>query len=60
MVSHEPREHLKRFCRVLTAVKVETWKDYTVFKSVTGLEAVLLPKCPMDGLFSSKPNESYP
>ncbi|MDP6326284.1 MAG: hypothetical protein QGI36_04245, partial [Candidatus Thalassarchaeaceae archaeon] len=35
VVTHEPREHLKKYCRVLTPSDGETWKDYTVFKSVT-------------------------
>ena len=35
VVSHIPLEHLKRHCRVLTPSAEETWKDYTVFKSVT-------------------------
>ena len=35
VVSKQPREHLKKWCRVLTPGNGETWKDYTVFKSIT-------------------------
>ena len=35
VVSKNPIEGLKRFCRVLTPSDQETWKDYKVFKSVT-------------------------
>ena len=35
IVCHEPIEHLKKFCRVLQPTENETWKDYTVFKTVT-------------------------
>ena len=35
VVSKNPIEELKRFCRVLTPSDQETWKDYKVFKSVT-------------------------
>jgi hypothetical protein len=40
VVSKNPIDELKRFCRVLTPSEQETWKDYKVFKSVTwvGLE----------------------
>ena len=37
VVSSEPLEHLKRYCRVLKPTEQETWKDYTVFKTVTWL-----------------------
>ena len=37
VVSHEPMEELKKFCRVLQPGEKETWKDYTVFKTVTWL-----------------------
>ena len=35
VVSKKPLEHLKKWCRVLTPGNGETWKDYTVFKSIT-------------------------
>ena len=35
VVSKEPIDELKRYCRVLTPSAEETWKDYKVFKSVT-------------------------
>ena len=35
VVSKNPINDLKRFCRVLTPSEQETWKDYKVFKSVT-------------------------
>ena len=35
VVSKNPIDELKRFCRVLTPSEQETWKDYKVFKSVT-------------------------
>ena len=35
VVAPEPMEHLKKFCRVLQPTENETWKDYTVFKTVT-------------------------
>jgi DNA mismatch repair protein MutS2 len=35
VVSKNPINELKRFCRVLTPSEQETWKDYKVFKSVT-------------------------
>ena len=35
VVSKEPLESFKKWCRVLQPSKDETWKDYTVFKSVT-------------------------
>ncbi|DAC54038.1 MAG TPA: hypothetical protein D7I11_05550 [Candidatus Poseidoniales archaeon] len=37
IVSNEPLEHLKRFCRVLKPAESESWKDYTVFKTVSWL-----------------------
>ena len=37
VVSSEPLEHLKRYCRVLQPTEQETWKDYTVFKTVSWL-----------------------
>ena len=27
--------HLEKYCRILTPSSEETWKDYTVFKTVT-------------------------
>tara|TARA_B100001093_G_scaffold177219_1_gene169874 strand:+ start:18191 stop:20182 length:1992 start_codon:yes stop_codon:yes gene_type:complete len=39
VVSREPREHLKKWCRVLQPGEGETWKDYSVFKSVTWIGA---------------------
>ena len=35
VVTKNPIDELKRFCRVLTPSEQETWKDYKVFKSVT-------------------------
>jgi hypothetical protein len=35
VVSREPLEHMKKWCRVLQPGDGETWKDYSVFKSVT-------------------------
>ena len=35
--SHELLEHLKRYCRVLKPTESESWKDYTVFKTVSWL-----------------------
>ncbi|MGB0602978.1 MAG: MutS-related protein, partial [Candidatus Poseidoniaceae archaeon] len=35
VVSKNPIDELKRFCRVLTPSEQESWKDYKVFKSVT-------------------------
>ena len=35
VVSHEPMEELKKYCRVLKPGENETWNDYTVFKTVT-------------------------
>ena len=37
VVSHEPLDHLKRYCRVLKPTESESWKDYTVFKTVSWL-----------------------
>ena len=58
VVSHEPRENLKRFCRVLTPGDGETWKDYTVFKTVTWIGSGAPAQAP-DGwiVLGSKPNE---
>jgi len=35
VVSKNPIDELKRFCRVLSPSEQETWKDYKVFKSIT-------------------------
>ena len=35
VVSKEPLDSFKKWCRVLQPGEGETWKDYTVFKSVT-------------------------
>ncbi|NCG00817.1 MAG: hypothetical protein GWP25_03385 [Euryarchaeota archaeon] len=35
VVSKEPLEVFKKWCRVLQPGEGETWKDYTVFKSIT-------------------------
>ena len=58
VVSHEPLEYLKRFCRVLIPGEGETWKDYTVFKSVTWIGSGAPAQAP-DGwiILGSKPNE---
>ena len=39
IVSKNPIDELKRFCRVLSPSEQETWKDYKVFKSVTWVGA---------------------
>ena len=39
VVSKNPIEELKRYCRVLSPSEQETWKDYKVFKSVTWVGA---------------------
>ena len=39
VVSKNPIDELKRFCRVLSPSEQETWKDYKVFKSVTWVGA---------------------
>lgn len=44
LVTPEPMDHLKRWCRVLVPSERETWKDYTVFKTVTWVG----PGAPMD------------
>lgn len=44
VVSPEPLEHLKKHCRVLQPGEKESWKDYTVFKTVTWLG----PGAPME------------
>lgn len=44
VVSPEPLEHLKKHCRVLQPGESETWKDYTVFKTVSWLG----PGAPME------------
>lgn len=35
IVTPEPMDHLKQFCRVLIPSEHETWKDYTVFSTIT-------------------------
>jgi DNA mismatch repair protein MutS2 len=35
VVSKQPLDHMKKWCRVLQPGGSETWKDYTVFKLVT-------------------------
>ena len=35
VVSKQPLDHMKKWCRVLQPGANETWKDYTVFKLVT-------------------------
>ena len=37
VVTHEPIDELKKYCRVLSPAPSETWKDYTVFDKVTWL-----------------------
>ena len=44
VVSPEPLDHLKKFCRVLQPTEQESWKDYTVFKTVSWLG----PGAPME------------
>lgn len=58
VVSHEPREHLKKYCRVITPSDNETWKDYTVFKSVTWIGSGAPNQVP-DGwiVLGSSPND---
>jgi len=44
VVSSEPLDNLKKYCRVLQPSENETWKDYTVFKTVSWLG----PGAPME------------
>ncbi|RJU90982.1 MAG: hypothetical protein DWC07_02025 [Candidatus Poseidoniales archaeon] len=48
IVSPEPLDHLKRFCRVLVPSEHETWKDYTVFNTITWV-GTGAPMSPPDG-----------
>ena len=59
VVSSEPREHLKRFCRVLQPGEHESWKDYTVFKTVTWIGSGAPMQAP-DGwlVLGSSPEEA--
>ena len=58
VVTKEPRDHLKKFCRVLTPGDGETWKDYTVFKSVTWIGSGAPPNVPEGWIvLGSSPNE---
>ncbi len=59
VVSSEPLDHLKKFCRVLQPGENETWKDYTVFKTVSWLG----PGAPMEApdgwlVLGSQPEDS--
>jgi DNA mismatch repair protein MutS2 len=58
VVTHEPRDNLKRYCRVLIPGEKETWKDYTVFKTVTWIGSGA-PKDTPDGwiVLGSSPSE---
>ncbi len=59
VVSSEPLEHLKRYCRVLKPTDQETWKDYTVFKTVSWLGSGAPMEAP-DGwlVLGSTPDEA--
>ena len=59
VVSSEPHEHLKRYCRVLKPTDQETWKDYTVFKTVSWLGSGAPMEAP-DGwlVLGSSPDEA--
>ena len=59
VVSSEPHEHLKRYCRVLKPTEQETWKDYTVFKTVSWLGSGAPMEAP-DGwlVLGSSPDEA--
>ena len=59
VVSSEPLEHLKRYCRVLKPTDQETWKDYTVFKTVSWLGSGAPMEAP-DGwlVLGSSPDEA--
>ena len=37
VVTKQPMDELKKYCRVLVPAESETWKDYTVFNKVTWL-----------------------
>ena len=59
VVSPEPLDHLKKFCRVLQPTEQESWKDYTVFKTVSWLG----PGAPMEApdgwlVLGSSPEEA--
>lgn len=59
VVSPEPLDHLKKFCRVLQPTEQESWKDYTVFKTVSWLG----PGAPMEApdgwlVLGSSPDEA--
>ncbi|MEG3600795.1 MAG: helix-hairpin-helix domain-containing protein, partial [Candidatus Thermoplasmatota archaeon] len=59
VVSPEPLDHLKRYCRVLQPTEQESWKDYTVFKTVSWLG----PGAPMEApdgwlVLGSAPDEA--
>lgn len=59
VVSSEPHEQLKRYCRVLKPTDQETWKDYTVFKTVSWLGSGAPMEAP-DGwlVLGSSPEEA--
>ena len=59
IVSPEPLDHLKKFCRVLQPGADETWKDYTVFKTVSWIGSGAPMEAP-DGwlLLGSSPDPS--
>ena len=59
VVSSQPREDLKRFCRVLQPGEQESWKDYTVFKTVTWIGSGAPMQAP-DGwlVLGSSPEEA--
>lgn len=48
IVTPEPLDHLKRYCRVLIPSEHETWKDYTVFSTITWVGAGA-PMSPPEG-----------
>ena len=59
VVSSRPRDDLKRFCRVLQPAEKESWKDYTVFKTVTWIGSGAPMQAP-DGwlVLGSSPEEA--
>ena len=54
VVTKNPIDELKRFCRVLTPSEQETWKDYKVFKSVTWVGEDGPAQTPEGGWFYQK------
>ncbi|MDB2335393.1 hypothetical protein N9V31_01565, partial [Candidatus Poseidonia alphae] len=57
VVSHEPMDELKKYCRVLQPGENETWKDYTVFKTVTWVGKGAPMETPDGWLVLGQPSE---